>query len=271
MPQNKGSFFFTRLYDRGLDWYEAFFRDGSAHRAAGESCEDYLSSPEALERIRAYRPDMRLVCSLRNPYERALSAWQFFGRNGIAEPTLREQGKVRPDVFSMGYYASHLRTVYSLFPEEQILVFLYDELAADPCGVVERLYQFIGVNPRFAPPSCYRVVNQNGLPRIPAVARLVHNVHMHSWGRSRLVSNMVGAIKSVRPLRQAVKVALYKEQPAAVDWSNHLAEFPEEVVARYEEEISALERMLGRDLSHWHAPSGAGATRTVEMERDFSC
>lgn len=255
MPPNKGTFFFTRLYDRGVDWYEGFFPPNGTQKAAGESCEDYLSSPKALARIKTYRPGMRLICCLRNPYERALSAWHFFARNGIACPTLVAQGECRPDLFYMGYYASHLQAVRSHFSQNQVLVFLFDELASAPEQVVRKLYEFVGVDPDFVPPSLHRTVNPGGKPRSRLLARVVHNIHMHSWGHSRVASNLVGTIKRIRPVRNLVKAMLYREQPAFEDWVNHLAEFPADVTARYEQEISALEEMLGKDLSHWHAPS----------------
>lgn len=255
VPPNKGTFFFTRLYDRGIDWYEAFFQPNGFQKALGESCEDYLSSPEALTRIKAYRPGMRLICCLRNPYERALSAWHFFARNGIACPTLAAQGKCRPDVFHMGYYASHLQAVNSLFPQSQLQIFFFDELQSAPEQVVRRLYSFVGVDPDFVPPSLHRTVNPGGKPRSPLVARVVHNIHMHSWGGSRVASNLVGTIKRIRPVRNFVKTMLYSKGPAFEDWLNHLAEFPADVTTRYEREISALEQMLDKDLTHWHAPT----------------
>lgn len=255
MPPNKGTFFFTKLYDSGIDWYEAFFPPNRTEKAAGESCEDYLSCPEALARIKAYRPEMRLICCLRNPYERALSAWHFFDRNGMACPTLSAQGECRQDLFYMGYYARHLEAARRLFPQNQLLVFLFEELAAVPEQVVQKLYSFVGVDPTFVPPSLRRIINPSGKPRSRLLARVVHNVHMRSWGSSRVGSNLVGTIKQIRPVRNLVKALLYRERPAIEDWVYHLTEFPAEVIVRYEQEITALENMLGQDLSHWHAPS----------------
>ncbi len=255
LPANKGTFFFTRWYDRGVDWYEAFFPIRHNGKVVGEVCEDYLCSGEALARIKAHWPDMRLICCLRNPYERALSAWHFFRRNGLALPTLAAQGECRPEVFYMGHYASQLKVVRSLFPEDQLLIFLFDELKSAPENVVVRLYRFIGVDPQFVPPSLHSRINANDEPRSRLLARIVHDLHMHSWGRSRIASNLIGTVKHIRPLRRLIKNVLYKRQSQYDQWTKHIAEFPVEVIARYEHEISDLEKMLGRDLAHWHAPS----------------
>jgi hypothetical protein len=256
VPPNRGTYFFSRLYGMGFDWYERFFPSDARGRVMGEVCHDYLVSPEALQRIRDYRPDMRLVCCLRNPYERAISAWQVHGRNGIALPTLTEHAESNPGVFSEGYYGTQLANVRALFPEEQVLVFLYQELLSNPAAVVRRLYEFIGVDGDFSPRSLHVRANPNGSPRSRVVARLVHNIHMLSWGRSRTASNIVGWIKQIRPLRRLVTGALYVERTQPNNWRDFLGEFPSHVVVRYEQELSILETLLGRSLACWRAPPG---------------
>ena len=257
MPPNKGTAFFTRFYYRGIAWFEEFFRKAGPGQITGEICEEYLSSPEAIRRIRDYRPDMRLICCVRNPYERAISAWRFYGRNGCQEPTLVAQAEINPQVFFYGYYATQLQAVQSLFPDDQLLIYMFEELASDPRGVARRLYEFIGVDPNFVPRSLHERVNVNGRPRWRLLAKIVHKIHERSWGPSRIVSNVVGSLKRVRPLRRTVRAILYDESERAGDWRSLFPEFPDHIVTRYEHEISILEQMLGRDLSAWRAPSSA--------------
>jgi len=253
VPSNKTTFFFSDYYAQGIDWYEKFFSGDLHQRAAGEVCHDYLASPEALRRIQKYRSDMRLVCCLRNPYSRALSSWRFFGRNGMDEPTLAAQGEHNPSVFDQGNYATQLALVNSLFPRRQLLIFFFEEMVSAPESIVRRLYEFIGVDARFVPPSLYRRVNVNAKPRSRPLARMVQYIHEQSWKRSRNLSNLIGGLKRVPPLRRFVRYALYKEPQSSTDWREYLWQFPEHVILRYEDEISALEKVLGRDLTEWHA------------------
>jgi hypothetical protein len=255
VPPNKGTQFFSSFYSLGPDWYEGFFPALPEGRIAGEVCEHYLSSAEALARISQYRPDMRLICCVRNPYERALSAWRFFARNGIAQPSLSEEGALRPDLFSNGYYATQLTAMRSLFPAEQSLVLTYDDLAKTPSAVVRRLYEFVGADPDFVPSSLRQRINGSARPRSRVLARAVHDLHMRTWGASRWLSNTIGTIKGFSPVRKLVTWMLYEEQPQSTNWREYLGEFPAEVVSRYEAEISALEKMLGRSFAHWHAPA----------------
>jgi hypothetical protein len=253
VPSNKATFFFSDYYTQGIDWYEKFFSAAFHDRAVGEVCHDYLASPEAQRRIRKYRPDMRLVCCLRNPYSRALSSWRFFGRNGMDQPTLAAQGELTPSVFDQGNYATQLELVNSLFPRHQLLVFFFEEMVSAPDSVARRLYEFIGVDATFVPPSLHKRINVNAKPRSRPLARSVQYIHEQSWKRSRNLSNFIGRLKRIRLLRRFVRYALYKEPQGSTDWRQYLWQFPEHVVSRYEREISALEKMLGRDLTEWHA------------------
>jgi hypothetical protein len=253
VPANKATFFFSDYYAKGIAWYEAFFVKASPESAIGEVCHDYLVCPEALRRIRAYRPDMRLVCCLRNPYARALSSWRFFRRNGMDQPTLAAQGERDPSVFDQGYYATQLSVLYSIFPKDQVMIFFFEELSATPQAIVHRLYEFIGVKPDFLPPSLYRRVNVNAKPRSRVAARLMQYIHRQSWKHSHYLSNLIGQIKQIRPLRRFVRATLYKETKSSSDWREHIREFPDDVLSRYESEICELENMLGKNLAEWHA------------------
>ncbi len=254
LPPNRSTYFFSGLYDMGLKWYEEFFPEANDGRVSGEVCHDYLISAEALARIREYRPGMRLVCCLRNPYERAISAWHFYARNGLDHPTLAEHSNPSPGVFDHGYYATHLEVLRRLFPPDQVLIFLFEEIGPAAESVARRLYQFIGVDPKFVPPSLHVRVNGQSRPRSRFIANVVHTIHMKSWGRSRVTSNVIGRIKQIHPIRRLFTRALYKEERASREVVDYFKEFPNEVIERYEWEISALERMLGRDLSSWRAP-----------------
>src|SRR5579863_9276340 len=253
VPANKATFFFSDYYAKGLAWYEAFFVKAPRATAIGEVCHDYLASPQALRRIRAYQPDMRLVCCLRNPYARALSSWRFFRRNGMDQPTLAAQAEHDPSVFEQGYYATQLSTLYSIFPKDQVIIFFFEELSAAPQAVVRRLYEFIGVKPDFLPSSLYKRVNVNAKPRSRVVARLVQYIHKESWKHSHYLSNLIGHMKQIRTLRRFVRAALYKETESSSDWREHIRDFPDDILSRYESEIYRLENALGKDLTEWHA------------------
>ena len=267
VPLNKGTFYFSHFYACGREWYEGFFRTSRTCFVAGEVCEDYLSNQDALRRIKEYRDDMRLVCCLRNPYERAISAWRFLNRNGIETCSLADQGASRPEIFSMGNYGSQLEFLFTLFDQEQVLPIIFDDVLAAPREVVKRLYAFLGVDDQFEPQCASRVSNANGRPRVRSVARVVNRIHMLSWGPSRVLSNFFGRIKGIRWVRATVRKILYDERRVSEDWARRVEEFPSEVIVRYEEEITKLEVLLGRRLDHWRAPAAVVQVAKVNVLR----
>ena len=74
--------YFTENYDKGLDWYSAFFRDYPSDLRIAEICPQYFAFDEARERIRHHIPDCRIICTLRDPVERLYSHWRLVRRDG---------------------------------------------------------------------------------------------------------------------------------------------------------------------------------------------
>ena len=64
------------------DEYQRFFDDVGAAIAIGEVAPLYLCSPVAPDNIRRVLPDARLVAILRNPVDRAYSAYLMSRRTG---------------------------------------------------------------------------------------------------------------------------------------------------------------------------------------------
>src|SRR5215470_4416040 len=83
---HKGVHYFDINYPRGIDWYQGHFPTRFAGRratagldvppATGESSPYYLHHPAAPARIAAALPDVKLIALLRDPVERAFSAYK---------------------------------------------------------------------------------------------------------------------------------------------------------------------------------------------------
>jgi hypothetical protein len=171
-PPWKEVSFFDRHYARGLRWYRGNFPlRGRRAGAVGEASPSYLFHPLAPERVRAALPDARLVAILRNPVDRAHSHYQHevaLGREALSfeEALEAEEARLAGEVerltrdpasfshawwnytyASRGLYAEQLGRWLALFPREQLLVLLTDELAADPAGTYGRVLDFLSVAP----------------------------------------------------------------------------------------------------------------------------
>jgi hypothetical protein len=77
--------------DETVDWaapdygaYHAHFAD-DGREIRGEATPIYVYWPNALDRIRAYNPAMRLILMLRDPVERAWSHWRMETARGVEQ------------------------------------------------------------------------------------------------------------------------------------------------------------------------------------------
>jgi len=163
LPAVKEAHFFD---EEEIDWaapdyagYHALFSDPG--KLWGEATPIYIYWPNALERIRAYNPAMRLILTFRDPIERAWSHWKMeYARGKETEPfawCIRE-GRARMAnaapypgfhrVYSYverGFYGRQLARVLSLFPREQILLLGSDGLKSDPTGTIRSICAFLGI------------------------------------------------------------------------------------------------------------------------------
>jgi hypothetical protein len=156
--------FFTVHYHRGLEWYEnQYFEGVDRQPAVGEFSNSYMCYAPALERIADHLPDVRLTMTLRDPIVAMYLAWAhihlknkpygFDGRRGIGIPLekcLHHHGHSWFRLYvDPRFYARHLENIYGLFPSQNVLVMLYDDLRDDEASFLRRLYGFLGVDPDF--------------------------------------------------------------------------------------------------------------------------
>src|SRR5256714_12596493 len=135
------------------------FDPGWRWRVAGEVTADYVYYPRALDRIARYNSEMKVIISLRNPTERAFSQWNM-RREKNQEPlefinALKQDQEIglsknpRGNAYiARSLYLPQLEKVFALFPREQVLVLKYETFRADPFPVVDRIFDFIGVEQR---------------------------------------------------------------------------------------------------------------------------
>jgi hypothetical protein len=164
LPSIKEAHFFDD--EETVDWqmpdygpYHRLFADPA--RLWGEATPIYLYWPNALERIRAYNPAMKLIFIFRDPIQRAWSHWKMeYARGKETEPfawCIRD-GRARMAralpypgfhrVFSYverGFYGRQLAHAFRLFPREQILLLASSELDRDPTAVIRVVCDFLEV------------------------------------------------------------------------------------------------------------------------------
>jgi hypothetical protein len=111
-------------------------------------------------RIWSYNPQMKWILVLRNPVERAFSAWNMERQRqadylSFADAVAQESERCREAlpfqhrVFSYldrGFYAHQVRRLFNIFGRDQCLLLLNEELRTDHAGTMQRVFEFLEVD-----------------------------------------------------------------------------------------------------------------------------
>jgi hypothetical protein len=236
-----------------LKSYQALFNNIVNEKAIGESTVLYLYYyNEAIKNIKKYLgDDVKIIIMLRNPTDRAYSAFQHVSRglkeqNSFEEALKIEKGRMNkessltPMVMykEMGLYHDMVRAYKENFKNVHII--FYEDFRDDTEGEIKKIFKFLELS-----------LSVN----IDFVSR--HNVGGKRWKNEKIkhvfVKNnpLKSALKKAIPksLRKGVRDKLIsastdKVAPMKENTRVKLNEF-------FKEDVKKLSDLLNRDLTHW--------------------
>lgn len=239
--------FFSYYFDRGYRWYEQHFEFGAEQSVRFEASPSYLHDPRTPHRVFAYNPAMKILLLLRDPVDRAYS-------NHLHEVIKGHIGKIsfaeglanNPSYIEQGLYATHLTRWLSVFPRDQVLVLLAEDIAADPDAAAASVYAFAGVTPGFSSQVVRERRNESDRARFPILRRLLRGggTTLRGLGLDESLAKLKKSSPIAR-MMQANSIDIRKELPPIDPVSRARLE------AVFAPEIAALKRLLGRDVLPW--------------------
>jgi hypothetical protein len=239
-----------------LEEYQALFQGAKAETAIGEASPLYLYAPGTPERIKEYVPEARSIVLLRNPADRAYSAFLHAVRIGVepltdfAQALHEEEERIRNGwhyVFhyrNRGLYYEQLKRYFEVFGRERVGVWLYDDLKDNPARVMQSVFRFLGVDDAFTSDTS-SAHNPAGVPESEAARAIV-----------RTTDTTVGILRKIFPptsrifpfaskVRQVVQSRVFTEPPP-ID-----PEIRRTLIEGSREDILKLQEFIGQDLSPW--------------------
>jgi hypothetical protein len=257
MPPSKELRFFDRdeNYQKGLDHYERQFRGGESAAAVGEACppywyrgitfddeREYVFDPtdDPPTRIHDAYPDLRIVFTLRNPVTRAYSQYWKNVRQGrervypfsaAIEAELEGKRDHRDTAMCWYYknkYSTHLQKWIDLYGREQILTVVFEDWIEEPEPTLDRICEFIGVDPLDDWPDPSRQKNVTKTPKNLRLNEIYHD-HLRYTGIGELLYYL----------------NLQKGYP---EMDSEMAAYLLDV---FESEISAVEELFDLELDIW--------------------
>ena len=236
-----------------INEYKKLFNDVKTEKVIGEISPAYLHSEDAPSRIKHYVPEVKLFAILRNPVDRAFAHYLQMVKSG-AEPITNfsealnsskeytSNGWLRKRFYlEFGFYYEQLKRYYELFDENNIKVFLLEDLKKDPKKLVQDLYNFIGVDDSFLPDMSVNY-NPGGIPKNQFLQRLLVQPNQFKTFASKHLPTR--AYQGLVKLRLSIQNKNLKKLT-----------FPEELreplIDIYCDDLKKLQKLINRDLSSW--------------------
>lgn len=241
LAPGKGTYFFDQHFDRGIDWYCDQFSHTERHQIAGEISHSYLSSPEAPPRIANLVPDAKLLVCLRDPIQRAVSAYLDATKNGRFEGTFAEAIEQLPSLLQRGHYATQLQRYFEYFPRTQIHVSFFDDLKSQPQSFADEVFDFLQLTRQPLTGATRGKMMPAAVPRSRRLTKFVKHVARSSdafaWRALR------GRVKRSRWVRNALYRPLQQDE---------MPQVPTDIYDRcrehFAEEVQRLDELLKSNL-----------------------
>lgn len=203
LSEPKEIYFFSRLktpenpkyQSSELDWYLSFFRERPSYwaykqltslyryhrpylpKVRGEATASYATlDTDVIEEIALLNPRLKIIVMVRDPVERVWShAKKDLARNrgrklqDVADEELRAFFR-DPYQLRCARYAENIEHWTRYFPESQIYVGRFDDVATRPEAFLVDVLRFLGVSTeaRYIPASVREAVNRTSESEIPA-------------------------------------------------------------------------------------------------------
>lgn len=259
--------FFSKNYDKGLNFYAEYFKEGKNAKVIGETTPTYSFLPFVADRIKENLPDVKLILCFRNPLDRTFSSWQMQRGMGKEKLSLREAIEInkkqighvnlegedgcRTWLNNFGNYsgdetrirtyiqgsnfAQILKLYKRRFDDSHIKVIFIEDLKSNFDTTMQDLFRFLDVDDRFVVPN-KDVVN------------------FHFDRKAHRITNRLFGIKGTRflidltptRLKKRLKKAWKTEKPASLSLEDRL--YLWEI---FKEDVADLESLVNRDLSGW--------------------
>lgn len=232
---------------KDFESYEKLFSDVSSELAIGEGSVSYLFYPDTPNKIKIAIPDVKIIILLRDPVERAFSHYLMDYRMGLVDLSFEDIVYKRANhkmmslyyqqYVELGFYYEQVKRYLNLFGNEQVKIYLQEDLREDANAVVLDLYDFLKIDKSYTP-DIDKEHNAFSMPK---------NKFIHKLYSSNFIRYIISAVFT-NTLKEKVKDIFFERKKKPVleqSVRNDLREL-------YKNDIQNLEKIIDRNLSHWY-------------------
>lgn len=220
---------------------------------------DYLAHPDVAERLHRHIPDAWMIAVLRNPVERAVSAYYHYMREGhlpvrplekgltdILEGDFSRRYPRAQEIINFGFYGRQVQQYQNLFGD-QLLLLLQEEYLEQPSATLARVAALLDIDPDgFGDELPRAKTGLYSLPRLRYLAATRPFTRRFSHDRLRSRPRRGPIAKAVLTIDGRILRPFFPDGRPCL--SSRLRKRLED---RYRSDIHLLESILQRPLSHW--------------------
>lgn len=242
---------------RDLKTYLEYFNKANDEKYLGDASSDYLYYFETADDIYDFNKGSKIIISLRNPAERAYSAYTHLRRAyretlTFEEGLEKEEERMRGNYEHLwayresGLYYRRVKHFMDVFGRKNVHVVIFDDLKRDADEVLTGIYAFLGIS-RVGNHTTKRIYNKSGIPKDNLRVRMYNKLTTHTGKIKKL---LIGA----RANRFAMRIFLFIKDrlfTSQLVKGNMEYETKKYLQSYYKEDIKKLGELLDVDLSGW--------------------
>ncbi len=221
----------------------------------------FMLNSENAANLKKHFPDIKIIACVRNPVERAHSGYFHNKTRRKFDQILNfEQAiKIQPKLIDAGFYYKNLKPYFDIFPKENILVMVHDDLERDPAGYLKKICEFLKVDSNFECPRIGERPNPSTLNRVKSkklegfvfwLIGAVNKIKASDSGRTAIdflkrkkVDHILYFINR-QNIIDAGKRKRFVKQPLNIKIRLELEKL-------YKDDRERLEKLIGRDFGMW--------------------
>lgn len=263
-PHDEDRCYHSRVITNFAD-YSALFRDVASQKAIGEASVYSLYLPKAPQQIKKYVPDATMFAVLRNPADRAYSAYLHVVRQGrerlsFADSLEQEPARIRENwnplwhFKAMGFYYEQVKRFYDMFGRTRVHIYLYEDFQKNPLAIIKEVLDILGIDGRSFTPDMSKRYKQSYVPKYPALEKFLYRSRVKlQFAKRRWPQPLRWRVRRVEELIDGMAQP-YRLKPPPIPQHVRAS-----LLSDYQDDILKLSDLLRRDLSHWCNPVAVAA------------
>ncbi len=245
------------------DYLNLFIDAQNHHKILLEGSAMYMYSQEALENIKHFNPDAKLIAMVRNPVELTYSyhsqllysrdedevdfekAWTMALLSGNRQPLPKFNREPKflhyHEVAKLG---EQIERVLQWFPKQQLMIIFFDDFKKDTDGLYRKTLEFLDLPYH---PANLVPLNKNKQQRFQWIANITERppkILVEPYLQLKKLLNLENKVIGLRN-------PLMKINESETERQTLSPTMQQKIIDAYREDIQKLASITGRNLNHW--------------------